>query len=82
MAKISMTNEPVWDAFAVTPSDGTALTYPIRGFHVGVAGNVALVTPGGTTVVFVGCVAGAYYPYAATYIRSTSTTATSIVGLR
>lgn len=72
---------PVGDAFAVTPSDTVFHSQPARGFYVGVAGNVAVVTPQGSVVTFVGCAAGAIYEIANLRINATNTTATSIVGL-
>lgn len=74
------TTSPGWDAVAVTPSDVTVLD-KFRGLYIGVAGNVALVTPNGTTTTFVGLAAGSILPVAGTKVMSTNTTATSIVAL-
>jgi len=63
---------------AITPG-ASALARPIRGFHVGGAGNVTITDLEGTSVQLVGCQAGMYYPYPATHV--TAATATSIVGL-
>lgn len=74
---------PAVGAVAIDVSGGDqALSPPIRGFHVGVAGDVAVTMLDGTDVTFVGCVAGGTYPYACQTIKQTGTTATSVVGLR
>ena len=80
MASSSITSEPVADGVAITPG-ATVLTKPIRGFHVGVGGDVEIITLKGTTLVFEACIAGLYYPYSATHVLSANTTASSIIGL-
>jgi len=67
--------------FPITPS-ASPLANPIRGFHVGTAGDVNVTLLDGTTVLFKNCQTGAYYPYACTHVLLTSTTATNLVGLR
>lgn len=62
---------------AITPSNSTTLS--IRGFHVGVGGDVVAVDATGDQVTFK-CSSGAFYPYAVRKIMA-ATTATSIVGL-
>jgi len=64
---------------AVTPSNSTPLQ--IRGFHVGVGGDVGATDADGTVVVFKNCIAGLTYGYACRTIRETGTTATNIIGL-
>lgn len=73
-------NGPVVGGATITPG-ASALTKPIRGFHVGSAGDVSVTLLDGTTVVFRNCAAGAYYPYACTHVLATNTTAGNIVGL-
>jgi hypothetical protein len=73
-------SDPAQDAVVVTPSDTTHLGN-VRGLFVGGAGNVALVTAVGSTVVFTGVPAGAILPVRCTQVRATSTTATNIVAL-
>lgn len=68
------------DAFSITPSDSTLIK--AIGFYVGVGGDVAVVTEGGSTVTHVGAAAGAYYPLQITKVLLTGTTATSILGYR
>lgn len=72
---------PADNAVAVTPSDTAPLTYVSRALYIGVAGNVAVTMQGGGNVTFVGIPAGTVLPIRATHVRSTSTTATSIVNL-
>lgn len=72
---------PAYDAFTITPSDSVNFSSPCRAFLVGVAGNVAIVTPSGNVVTLTGLLAGVIYPIVAIRINSTNTTATSLVGL-
>lgn len=64
----------------LVPSDGANLTLPIRGFHVGGAGNVRVTAPNGVDVIYYGLQAGQTYPYCAVKLWATGTTATNIVG--
>lgn len=73
-------NGPVTGGVAVTPS-ASALARPIRGFHVGVSGDVNVTLLDGATVLLKNCAAGSYYPYACTHVLATNTTATNIIGL-
>jgi hypothetical protein len=66
-------------AAAVTPSDTTEIY--ASALFVGGAGNVAVVTEGGDTVVFSGVQAGSMLVLRIRQVRSTSTTATNIVRL-
>lgn len=85
-------DSPAHNAITITPHDSNNLQYDngkgdgaediyIRGFHVGGAGNVVIVTQGDDEVTLNGCLAGMYYPYTAKRIKATGTTATNIVGL-
>jgi hypothetical protein len=69
------------DGVAVTPSDSVDLPYTATGIWVGVTGNVALITPYGTTLTFVAVPAGTLLPVCASRVLSTGTTATSLVAL-
>lgn len=71
---------PARSAVAITPADSTG-QHVYRAFYVGVGGDVRCITKDGDTVTFVGCVAGQIYDVEITQVLSTSTTATSIVGL-
>lgn len=70
---------------AITPSDSAELDPKPRGIYVGGAGTVVatMLTKSGTStndVSFI-CQAGAILPIRPSKIKSTGTTATSIVGL-
>jgi len=75
------TSSPAIDAFAVTPDDAADLPRVARALYVGGAGNVSLVTLGGTTVTFRALAAGALLPCSATRINATGTTARDLVAL-
>lgn len=82
MAVYNRESVPGEHAFAVTPSDSADLTHATRGLWVGGAGDISVDTVGGeTAVVFVGVLAGTLLPIAVTRVRSTSTTASSIIGV-
>ncbi|NTU49506.1 MAG: hypothetical protein HGA87_01185 [Desulfobulbaceae bacterium] len=66
-------------AAAVTPSDTANLPASGIGLYVGVSGNVAIVTTGGSSVTLVGLAAGMWHPIQCKQIKSTLTTATSIL---
>lgn len=68
------------DAASVTPSD-TAYNEAIA-LYIGGAGDVSVVTEEGTTVTFAGAQAGTIIPVRVQKVRSTSTTATSILALK
>ena len=71
---------PYENAFAVTPADSN-LANVVRGFYVGVTGNVAVMTVNDETVIFLAVPAGEIIPVRCKQIRTTSTTATNIIGL-
>lgn len=67
----------------ITPSDTVNIAGgSIRGFYVGVAGDVAVIMPDGTTGVWPALAAGGPHPIQASRILATGTTATGIVGGR
>jgi len=73
---------PARFAFSITPSDTVNFATNTRGIYVGGAGDVVVVTEGdGSVVTFVGAVAGTVIPINASRLNSTSTTATSLVGM-
>lgn len=72
---------PYRDAFAITPSDSTDLAVYANALWVGGTGNISLITLDGTTVLISGIPAGTVLPLQVKRVRSTSTTATAIVGL-
>lgn len=69
------------ESFAITPSDTVELSPHCDGIWVGVAGNVAIKTPRGTTLTYVGAQAGTYISQRCSYVMSTNTTATSLIGV-
>ena len=69
-----------YDAAAVTPADDGALR-PTRALYVGGAGNLKVDMALGSTVTFVGALAGTVLPLQVTRVYSTDTTATDIVAL-
>lgn len=71
---------PAQDCVAIVPSDTSNLFPLIRSIYVGGAGNITLVTLGGTTVTFVGVLVGTILPVCAQQVRATGTTATNLVG--
>lgn len=72
---------PGEDAGAVTPSNSVNLTRTARALYIGGAGNVALVTPSGSTVTFVGLLAGSILPVRTVRVNVTNTSATNIVAI-
>jgi hypothetical protein len=74
-------NSPARHAAAITPHDTNELTAVTRGIYVGGAGNVAVITIGGETVVFIAPPVGTVIPVQAKIVKSTSTTATSLIAL-
>ena len=73
--------EPAYNAFAITPHNSTNFTTSVRGIYVGGAGNVVVVMHDDAAITFVGAAAGSILPVRAKRVNSTSTTATSLVGL-
>ena len=67
-------------AVAITPSDTVNLANPSV-VYVGVGGNVRVLTAQGDTVTFVGIPTGSVVPVQVIRVYSTSTTATSLVGI-
>lgn len=71
---------PASDAVAVVPSDATVLTAGVRGLYVGVSGDVAVVTRGGSTVTFKSAPVG-ILPVCVQKVKATGTTATNLLAL-
>ena len=66
---------------AITPADGTDLTFATRGIYVGTGGDLRVLTLGGDTVTFPDVPAGVILPIRCKRVLATSTTASGIVGL-
>ena len=72
---------PPANAAAVTPNDGADLATASRALWVGGAGDVAVTMVGGQSVTIIGALAGSLLPVRVTRVKSTGTTATSIVAM-
>jgi hypothetical protein len=70
---------PARHAAAVAPNDSADLPTSSKRLWVGGAGNVALVTVGGDTVVYNSVPAGCYLQVRAARVKATGTTASNIV---
>jgi hypothetical protein len=73
-------------AVAVTPDDNTDLTKPsgvigTKYLYVGVSGDVVVVTSGGDTATLKALSAGVFHPIQVKRVKSTGTTATSILAV-
>lgn len=77
----NLDDSPGGESFAIVPSNTVALASRVRGIYVGVAGDITLITPGGNTVLFVGVPQGVILPQTAAYVKTTGTTASSLVGI-
>lgn len=79
---MSRDSDPALGAFAITPNDSTDNMggKPVRAIWVGGAGNIALTTSNGEDVTISGIIAGTLLPIRPSRIKSTSTTATNLVG--
>jgi len=74
---------PIGKGRAVTPSDTATFTLGLtRGIWVGVGGNVSVTEADGTTTTtYIGVPSGYLLPVQCVRVRSTSTTATSMVAV-
>lgn len=77
----TVSSESAIDAIAITTSDSTVYSPPLRGIYVGVTGNINVITPNGTTVLFSNVPAGFILPVYCSRVKATSTTATTLIGL-
>jgi hypothetical protein len=80
MTATIMSGLPANDGAAIVPSD-TVGQGPFRSIYVGVSGDVALVSLGGTVLTFKAVPVG-ILPVGCTRVNATNTTATNIVGLQ
>lgn len=74
-------DSPALGFYAITPHDSTDVSIDFRSIYVGGAGNVVVVPRTGSAVTFVAVPAGSILPVRGKRVNSTSTTATSLVGL-
>jgi len=80
-AKFNTSSAPPSDGFDVTPDDDEDLPKVIRGFVVGLAGDVDVTFMSGNRVTLPSMVAGVMHPGYIKKIHAENTTATGIVGL-
>lgn len=69
------------DGFAITPNDGANLPDTARAIYVGGTGDVTLITPRGTSLLFKAVPTGQYIFAYTNKVMATGTTATNLVGL-
>jgi hypothetical protein len=82
MSGVTTLTQAIARAAAVTPSDSADLAEPSQALWIGGAGAVSVdLVDGGSAVVFAGIAAGTLVPIRAKRVRSTGTTATSIVSI-
>lgn len=74
-------SNPAQYAAVVTPSDTESFTQTARALYIGGAGNVNVVLPDGSDVLFVGLAAGSILPVRCTRVNDADTTASDIVAL-
>lgn len=73
---------PARSAAAVTPSDGTDMSFVTRGLYIGTAGDVTVIMADtGTAILFKAVPAGTVLPIMVSRVKSTGTTASDIVAL-
>jgi hypothetical protein len=70
---------PMTHLAAVTPHDTNDLAFLSRGVYVGVTGNLAVLDAAGNAVTITSLAAGVWHPLRLSRIKSTGTTATSIL---
>lgn len=79
---MNVSNDLFNDGAAITPSDTVNHDWTFDAIHVGAAGTIVVVLENGATVTLVGCLAGHVYRLRGIRVNSTSTTASSLVGVR
>lgn len=72
---------PARRAYAITPDDDADVARVTRGVICGGAGNLNVILADDTSALVIPVLAGIVYPLQVKRVLSTSTTATSIVGL-
>ena len=72
---------PAQDHFAITPSNSTNFNIMARAIYVGVGGDISLVSSRNNAVTYLAVPQGTVLPVVALRINSTSTTASSLIGL-
>ncbi len=72
---------PAGHAEAVTPHASTNFAREMEGLYIGVGGDVVVVLPDDSAILFVGVPAGAILPVRCKRVNAVNTTATNIVAL-
>lgn len=72
---------PAGGAEDVLPSDSVNFSREAEGIYVGGTGDVNVIMPGGTAILFSGAPAGTILPVRAIRVNLTDTTATKMVAL-
>lgn len=72
---------PGMGAFNITPHNTNMLTATVRCIYVGGTGNLNMVCPDGTTVLFSALPVGIFVPVCAVQVLATLTTASLLVGI-
>lgn len=70
------------DAQNITKSDATIYQPPLNGVWVGGLGDVTVITPAGTSVLFSAVPAGTMLPIQAKQVMATGTTASLLAGFK
>lgn len=72
---------PALDHFSITPSNSVNFNIMARAIYVGVGGDIAIVSSRNNAVTYLAVPQGTVLPVVALRVNSTSTTASSLVGL-
>jgi hypothetical protein len=73
--------EPATSAEDINPTDSQDLGTVPRAIYIGGAGDLAVVTLNGSSVKFIGLLAGTILPVRVKRVKSTGTTATALISL-
>ena len=74
-------SDPCDQGFAISPHDSNELTVIPRGIYVGVGGDIVLITKADVTHTFKSVPTGSILPFRPKIVKSTSTTATNLIGI-
>lgn len=74
-------DSPAENGFSITPNDGADVAFITRKIYVGGAGNIALITKKGDTIIYVAVPVGTTLDVRASRVLSTGTSATNLLGL-
>jgi|AACY02.16.fsa_nt_gi hypothetical protein len=75
----SLDEGPCVGGFEVVPSDTEDLPRVAKGFRIGGAGDLVIITPNDEELPFLACAVGETIPWSAKRVKATGTTATNIV---